>query len=105
VTGRERPGGAHRRSHHDGERRGRRAHWLDDPRHVKRLWHAFLVVLAVTVAAELFVALHPQFAIEAIFGFNAAYGFLACAVMIAVAKLLGMVLKRPDSYYETDDER
>jgi hypothetical protein len=81
-----------------------RPHWLDVPRNVQRLWRGFLGLLAVVVAAEFVVALHPHFAVEGIFGFAAWYGFLACAAMIVVAKILGWVLKRPDTYYEADDE-
>ena len=77
-------------------------HWLDEPRNVRLLWRAFLVVLALTVGAELLVDLHSQFAVERVFGFNAWYGLLACAVMIGVAKALGVVLKRPDDYYDRD---
>ena len=77
-------------------------HWLDEPRNVRLLWRAFLVVLALTVGAEVLVDLHPHFAIERVFGFNAWYGLLACAVMIGVAKALGVVLKRPDDYYDRD---
>jgi ribulose 1,5-bisphosphate carboxylase large subunit-like protein len=81
-----------------------RPHWLDQPRNVRLLWRGFLAVLALAVAAELVVALHPHFAIEALFGFHALYGFLACAVMIVAAKLLGLLLKRPDTYYGADDD-
>ena len=42
----------------------------------------------------------PHFEIERLFGFNAAYGFLVCAAMILAAKLVGALLKRPDSYYD-----
>ena len=80
------------------------SHWLDEPRNVKRLWRGFLALLALTVAAELAVTLHPHFAIESLFGFNALYGFAACAVMILAAKGLGLLLKRRDSCYEADDE-
>lgn len=81
-------------------------HWLDEPRNVRLLWRVFLAVLALTVAAEWFVELHPHFAVEGLFGFHAWYGLAACAAMIAVAKLLGMGLKRPDTYYgsETRDD-
>lgn len=82
-----------------------RTHWLDEPRNVKRLWRGFLVVLALTVAAEFTVSLHPHFEIEALPGFNALYGFISCAAMIVVAKVLGFVIKRPDTYYGADDER
>lgn len=79
-------------------------HWLDDPAHVKLLWRGFLVVLALTVAAELVVHLHPHFEIESVFGFSAWFGFGACAAMIAVAKGLALVLKRPDTYYGKRDD-
>ena len=75
-------------------------HWLDNPRNVKLLWRGFLAVLALTVLAELFVEMHPHFAIESIFAFNAWFGFLSCAVMIVVAKGLSLWLKRPDTYYD-----
>ena len=79
-------------------------HWLDEPRNVRGLWRAFLAVLVLTVVAEFVVPANPHFAIEALPGFNAAYGFLACAAMIVVAKLLGLLLKRPDQYYEGADD-
>jgi hypothetical protein len=75
------------------------AHWLDKPANVKKLWRGFLLVLALLVAAEAFVDLHPHFEIEAIFGFNAWFGFAGCAAMIVVAKALALLLKRPDTYY------
>jgi hypothetical protein len=80
-------------------------HWLDDPRHVRWLWRAYLVVLALTVAAEAVIALHPHFAVESWFGFHAGFGLLACAAMIVVAKGLALLLKRPDTYYEPDASR
>ena len=79
-------------------------HWLDDPTHVRWLWRGFLVVLALTVLAELVVHLHPHFEVEAWFGFAAWFGFVACAAMIAFAKGLALVLKRPDTYYGKPDD-
>lgn len=79
-------------------------HWLDEPRNLRRLWHGFIVVLALTVALEWVLPLHGHFAIDSLFGFNAAYGFLACAAMIVGAKALGLLLKRPDSHYRKDHD-
>jgi ABC-type protease/lipase transport system fused ATPase/permease subunit len=79
-------------------------HWLDEPRNVKRLWRSFLVVLALTVLAELLVHLHPHFEIESVFGFHAWFGLIACAAMIVVAKALALLLKRPDTYYGKRDD-
>lgn len=50
--------------------------------------------------AELLIETHPHFAVERLFGFNALYGFLACAALIVIAKVLGFVLKRRDTYYD-----
>jgi hypothetical protein len=75
-------------------------HWLVRPRTIRRLWQAFIVVLALAVLAEIAIEAHPHFAVERLFGFNALYGFLACAVLILVAKGIGLVLKRRDTYYD-----
>lgn len=76
------------------------SHWLDHPRNVQRLWRGFLVVLGLTVAAELALQLHPHFGVEGIFAFHAWFGFAACAAMIVFAKGLALLLKRPDTYYD-----
>lgn len=64
------------------------------------IWKAFIAVLVLTVAAQLFVDSHPHFAVEGLFAWNALYGFLACAVLILVAKALGLIFKRRDDYYD-----
>lgn len=78
-------------------------HWLARPSSIRLLWRAFIAILALTVAAELFLAHQAHFAVERVFGFNALYGFLACAGMILFAKALGVLLKRRDDYYEKKD--
>jgi hypothetical protein len=75
-------------------------HWLARASTIRLLWRAFLAVLALVVLAELLVEHEPRFTVEGIFGFGAWYGFLACAALILLARVLGLVLKRPDSYYE-----
>ncbi len=81
-----------------------KTHWLDQPRNVKRLWRGFLVVLLLTVLAQLVVHPHPHFEIESVFAFSAWYGFAVCAAMIVLAKALALVLKRPDTYYGKRDD-
>ena len=77
---------------HDESRR------LDTPRNVRPLRHALIVVLALSVLAQLIVHLHPHFAIESIFAFHAWFGFGACAVIVIVAKGVSMLLGRDASY-------
>jgi hypothetical protein len=79
---------------------GSKLHWLEESRHVRLLYRGFVVVLALTVLAELLVHLHPHFAVESIFGFHAWVGFGACAALIAIAKGLALLFERPDTYYE-----
>jgi hypothetical protein len=75
-------------------------HWLTRAATIRKLWLAFIVVVAVTVVAELFLAHESHFGVDGTFAFHAWFGFVSCIVMIAVAKLLGILLRRPDTYYE-----
>jgi len=74
-------------------------HWLTQPRTVRRLWQGFIAILVLTVLAGLAVEAHPHFAVERVFGGYAIYGFVACAALIVIAKVIGFVVKRPESYY------
>jgi hypothetical protein len=78
-------------------------HWLVRPETIRKLWIAFAAVLAATVIADFFVVPEGHFGIDGTFAFNAWYGFLACVALILFAKALGVLLKRPDDYYERDD--
>ena len=75
-------------------------HWLYRPENRRPIWIAFVIVLAVTVAAGVLVDMHPHFAFESWPAFFAVFGFLACVVLVFGAKLLGLLLKRPDTYYD-----
>lgn len=76
-------------------------HWLVRPETIRLLWIVSLTVLGLTVLADLFVEHHPHFGIDGTFGFAAWFGFVSCVAMIAVAKLLGALLKRSDTYYDS----
>ncbi|MEX1994143.1 MAG: hypothetical protein WD929_05730 [Steroidobacteraceae bacterium] len=78
--------------------------WLSRPGSIRTLWRVFVAVLALTVAAQLVVHVHGYFRVDGWFAFSAIYGFLACVAMVLFAKLLGLVLKRRDSYYEEPDD-
>ena len=77
-------------------------HWLVRPGTLRLLWIIFLIVLALTVLASLFTEVHARFGIDGSFAFNAWYGFLSCIGMVLVAKVLGRLLQRKDSYYDRD---
>jgi hypothetical protein len=57
-------------------------------------------MLVMLVALDLVVAHHPYFGLDGTFGFGAWFGFLSCVALVAFAKALGAVLKRPDTYYD-----
>lgn len=75
-------------------------HWLTRPETIRKLWILFAAILAVTVLADLFVVHHPQFGLDGTFGFGAWFGFASCVALVLLAKLLGIFLKRPDTYYD-----
>ena len=75
-------------------------HWLYRPGTPRRLWIAFAAVLAATVLAGFAVDMHPHFAFESVPAFYALFGFGACVVLVFGSKLLGVLLKRRDDYYD-----
>ena len=76
-------------------------HWLVRPATIRNLWIGSSVILALMVAADLFIDQYEYFGIDGTFGFYAWYGFGTCVLMVVGAKLLGVFLKRKDSYYES----
>jgi len=75
-------------------------HWLVRPRTIRLLWVIFVVILAATVLADLFIDHHATFGIDGTIGFYAWYGFLSCVVLVFLSLALGLFLKRPDDYYD-----
>lgn len=77
-------------------------HWLVRPRTIRALWILLLALLAGAVLLQRVFPVKAHFGIDGSFAFNAWFGFAACAVMVAVARLLGWFLKRRDDYYGKD---
>ncbi|MEQ8484138.1 MAG: hypothetical protein RIB46_07220 [Pseudomonadales bacterium] len=75
-------------------------HWLSRPTTVRKLWWAFAVLLALTVLVQIVFPVDGHFGADGWFGFAAVFGFGACVIMVFFAKALGMLLKRPDDYYD-----
>lgn len=75
-------------------------HWLVRPATIRKLWLGFSLVLTLTLLAQFVVYIKGYFGIDAWFGFGAVYGFVSCLLMVLVAKALGVLLKRPQDYYE-----
>ena len=77
-------------------------HWLVRPETIRKLWIGGGVMLAALVAIEAGVQTYGYFGLDGTFAFNAWYGFAVCVAMVVVAKGLGAILKREDSYYDSD---
>ena len=75
-------------------------HWLVRAQTIRRAWIGFCAILAIVVLADLFVAHHPHFGVDGTVGFGAWFGFVSCVVLIVGSKILGIPLKRPDTYYD-----
>lgn len=75
-------------------------HWLVRDSTIRMLWRGSIAFLALLVLADFFIEHHARFGIDGTPGFGAWFGFLSCVVMVLVAKAIGMVLKRPDTYYD-----
>jgi hypothetical protein len=79
-------------------------HWLTRPATIRKLWWCFSILLAFTVAAQLFVDVKGYFGVDGWTGFGAAFGFFSCLAMVLVAKGLGVLLKREEDYYAAGDD-
>ena len=79
-------------------------HWLTLPKTIKKLWFVMLSILFFSIFIQFFFPVNGHFEIEQSFAFGAWFGFLTCVLMIVVAKLLGFLIKRPDSYYESNKD-
>ena len=75
-------------------------HWLVRPKTIRNLWIGGIALLIFIVGLGSFAHPHIYFGIEGTFGFFAWYGLVACVAMVIGAKLLGMVLKRGENYYD-----
>ena len=82
-----------------------RKHWLYRSENLPKLWIIQIGILLLAVVPEFFIHHHLYFeergfSLDGSFGFYAWYGFLSCAGMVALAKVLGIFLKRKDTYYD-----
>ena len=79
-------------------------HWLVRPATIRKLWYGFSAVLVGVVLAQVVIPVKGYFGVDGWFGFGAVYGFVACLLMVLVAKVLGVVLKRPQGYFPEEGD-
>ena len=73
---------------------------FDKPRNVKRFLIFFYVSLLVLLIVDFFIHKHADFPWEDAPDFFAVYGFVSCVLLIFIAKILRMFVKRDEKYYE-----
>ncbi len=73
---------------------------FDKPANVKRFLVMFFSSLAVLLIVDLFIPKHGHFPWEDAPDFFAAYGFFACVMLVFIAKLMRIFIKRDEDYYD-----
>ena len=73
---------------------------FDKPRNVKRFLVIFYISLAVLLIVDFFIHKHAEFSWEGVPEFFAVYGFGSCVLLIFIAKLLRLFIKRDENYYD-----
>jgi hypothetical protein len=73
---------------------------FDKPENVKRLLKFFYASLILLLIIDFFIHKHAEFPWEGVPNFFAAYGFISCVLLIFIAKLLRIFIKRKENHYE-----
>ena len=74
--------------------------FLDSPKNRKKVRRYFYVSLGLLLFIDFFIPKHGHFSWESAPEFYAVYGFVACVSLIFVAKLLRLIVKRREDYYD-----
>ena len=73
---------------------------FDNPRNVKIFLRIFYLSLIVLLIADFFIHKHHGISLEAAPEFYAVYGFVSCVMLIFIAKILRLFIKRDEDYYD-----
>ena len=79
-------------------------HWILKKDNIKKLWIYSIILLIFLVLIQIIFPIKGHFEVERWLGFGAWFGFLACVLMILFSKVLGLVVKKPEDYYEKNEE-
>ena len=74
--------------------------WFDKADNKKKLWIMLYAVCGLVVAPDFFTHRHAYFGFDGVVGFYALLGFVSCAVLILFSKLVALVLKAKEDYYD-----
>jgi len=74
--------------------------FLDSPQNRQKVRKYFYISLVLLLAIDLFISKHGHFAWEEAPFFFAVYGFIGCVGLIFIAKVLRLLVKRKENYYD-----
>ncbi|MDZ7779836.1 MAG: hypothetical protein U5R14_07865 [Gemmatimonadota bacterium] len=74
-------------------------HWLVKPSTSRTLWIVFIVLTVLVAAADLVVEHYRHFVVGGTFGFYVWFGLGSTVLLFGLAKVVGGVLQRPETYY------
>ncbi len=74
--------------------------FFDKPENIRKLWGMLYVFCGLTLLPDFFLHAEGHFTFDGFFGFHGLLGFVACVVLILFAKLVGLVLKVKENYYD-----
>jgi hypothetical protein len=74
--------------------------FFDRPETIRKLWLLLYIFCALTLIPDFFAHREAHFGLDGFFGFYALLGFISCVVLILFSKLVGLVLKVKENYYD-----
>jgi hypothetical protein len=74
--------------------------FFDRPKNIRKLWILLYVLCALTLIPDFFTHREMHFGVDGIFGFYGLLGFISCVALILFSKLVGIVLKVKENYYD-----
>ena len=80
-------------------------HWLYRKQNTIKLWAILVFILLLTLLPEFFIHHHYNFEnqgvhVDGSWGFYTWYAFISCVIMVVLAKIIGLFLKRKEDYYD-----
>ena len=77
-----------------------RKYWLDDRQNITKVVWALVILCGILFVADAFYDKHPHFIAETYFGFFGIFGFVVCVGLVLTAKVMRILLKRGEDYYD-----
>jgi hypothetical protein len=74
--------------------------FFDRPENIRKLWIFLYVFCGLTLIPDFFIRREAHFGFDGFPGFYALLGFVSCVALILFSKLVGLVLKVKENYYD-----